>query len=96
MRYAPKGRQGGRGLLEIIARQSTADRAEQELLFQRRLAASLMATKGFASQEVEQACARMRELCERLGETRQLVSVLPIVRVSPRRSHNSRRIAHGN
>ena len=58
----------------------TADRAEQELRIQRRLAASLMATKGFASQEVEQACARMRELCERLGETRQLASVLPILR----------------
>ena len=36
----------------------------------------LMATKGFAAPEVEQAYTRARELCQQVGETPQLFPVL--------------------
>ena len=40
------------------------------------LGPALMATKGFAAPEVEQAYARARELCQQVGETPQLFPVL--------------------
>src|SRR5262249_12864447 len=51
-------------------------RTRQELTLQLALGVPLMATKGVSALEVEQAYVRARELCEQVGETRQLFSVL--------------------
>jgi class 3 adenylate cyclase/tetratricopeptide (TPR) repeat protein len=54
----------------------TADRDRQELAFQIVLGAAYRATKGFASSEAERSFVRARELCERVGGTRQLIDAL--------------------
>jgi class 3 adenylate cyclase/predicted ATPase len=54
----------------------TPERAQQELTLQVALGVPLMATKGWPAPEVERAYIRARDLCEQLGETRQLFSVL--------------------
>jgi predicted ATPase len=56
----------GLGLLESLS--DTPERIQQELTLQVALGASLMASKGYAAQEVEQAYARALELCQRVGE----------------------------
>src|SRR5262245_48888343 len=55
---------------------ATSERDQQELTLQIALGVPLMATKGWSAPEVERAYIRARELCEQLGETRQLFSVL--------------------
>jgi predicted ATPase len=52
------------------------DRIQQELTLQLALGPALMATKGYAAPEVETAYARARALCQQVGETPQLMSVL--------------------
>jgi class 3 adenylate cyclase/predicted ATPase len=64
----------GLELLETLP--DTPERTQQELNFQTNLAAALMATKGYASPEVERASTRAWELCQQLGETPQLFPVL--------------------
>jgi predicted ATPase len=64
------------GLEQLRTLPDTSERALQELTFQRTLGVPLMATKGFATPEVERAYARARELCERVGDTSQLGPVL--------------------
>jgi class 3 adenylate cyclase/predicted ATPase len=54
----------------------TPERAQHELTLQLLLGVPLMATKGWSAPEVERAYLRARELCEQLGETRQLFSAL--------------------
>jgi predicted ATPase/class 3 adenylate cyclase len=54
----------------------TPERAQQELVLLSTLGPALIATKGYAAPEVEQAYARARELCRQAGETPQLVPVL--------------------
>ncbi len=54
----------------------TPERAQQELTLQIALGAPLMATKGYTAPEVEKVYARSRELCQQMGETPQLFSVL--------------------
>lgn len=54
----------------------SAERVEQEIGVQIGLGNALIATKGFASDEVEQTFARARELCREAGETRHLFPVL--------------------
>ena len=54
----------------------TSERAQQELLFQLALGASLIATTGYASPEVEHAYSRAQALAQQIGETGQLVSAL--------------------
>ena len=61
-------------LLETLPHTSERDR--QELTLQIALGAALMATKGWAAQEVEKVYIRARELCKYMGETSQLFSVL--------------------
>ena len=51
-------------------------RAQQELMIQVALGAPLIATKGYASPEVERTYARAQELCRQVGETPQLFPVL--------------------
>jgi class 3 adenylate cyclase/predicted ATPase len=64
----------GLGLLATLP--DTLGRAQQELALQTTLGTSLLATRGFGASETGQAYIRARELCRRLGETRQLFPVL--------------------
>jgi predicted ATPase len=64
------------GLALLRTLPETPDRVQRELSFQITLGASLMATKGYAAQEVEHAYTRARELCQQVGETPQLFTVL--------------------
>jgi DNA-binding SARP family transcriptional activator/tetratricopeptide (TPR) repeat protein len=54
----------------------TPERAKKELSLQTALGSILLATKGFAALEVEQAFNRARELCSQVGETPQLFPLL--------------------
>jgi class 3 adenylate cyclase len=54
----------------------TPERVQQELVLQTTLGPALIATKGYAAPEVEQAYARARVLCRQAGETPQLIPVL--------------------
>ncbi|MBI3797574.1 MAG: tetratricopeptide repeat protein, partial [Deltaproteobacteria bacterium] len=65
-----------KGLELLKTLPDTPERAQQELMLQIALGASLQATKGYAAPEVEQAYTRARELCRQVGETPQLFSVL--------------------
>jgi tetratricopeptide (TPR) repeat protein len=64
----------GLGLLERLP--DTSERARQELSLQTALGAPLIAAKGYAAAEVEQAYTRARELCQQFGEAPQIVRVL--------------------
>jgi predicted ATPase len=64
------------GLAVLQTLPETAERIQQELLLETTLGPALMMTKGFAAPEVEHAYARARVLCQRVGETPQLFSVL--------------------
>jgi tetratricopeptide (TPR) repeat protein len=64
----------GLELLKVLP--DTSDRDQQELTLQIALGAPLISTKGYAAQELEQAYLRARDLCQQLGETTQLFSVL--------------------
>jgi class 3 adenylate cyclase/predicted ATPase len=66
--------QKGLALLQTMPETST--RALQELTLQHKLGVPLMATKGFASSEVEQVYARARALCQVVGDTQQVFPVL--------------------
>ena len=65
-----------KGLEVLQTLPETTERTQQELVLQTTLGPALMITKGFAAPEVEQAYARARALCQRVGETPQLFSVL--------------------
>jgi predicted ATPase len=64
------------GLAVLQTLPETAERIQQELLLETTLGPALMITKGFAAPEAEHAYARARALCQRVGETPQLFSVL--------------------
>ena len=64
----------GLGLLEYLS--DTVQRAEQELMLQAALGPALLATQGFAAQEVEDTYSRARELCHSVVDTPQLFWVL--------------------
>ncbi len=55
----------------------TPERTQQELTLQIALGVRLQATKGYGAPEVGTVYTRARELCRQLGETPQLVRVLP-------------------
>jgi predicted ATPase/class 3 adenylate cyclase len=65
-----------KGLELVRTLPDTPERIQHELPLQITLGASLMATKGYAALEVEHAYTRARELCQQMGETPQLFSVL--------------------
>ncbi|MBI3796033.1 MAG: AAA family ATPase, partial [Deltaproteobacteria bacterium] len=65
-----------KGFELLMALPDTAERAQRELNLQVTLGPALMATKGYAAEEVKKTVARARELCQRLGETPQLFTVL--------------------
>jgi predicted ATPase len=63
--------------LELLRRLPWApERDQKEMALQIGLAAPLQHVKGLGDPEVEQACARARELCQQLGETPQLFPAL--------------------
>ncbi|HEX2491327.1 MAG TPA: AAA family ATPase, partial [Blastocatellia bacterium] len=65
-----------RGLDLLKSLPESDERTRSELALQVTLGVTLMATRGYAAEEVEQAYARARELCRRMGETPQLFPVL--------------------
>jgi TOMM system kinase/cyclase fusion protein len=65
-----------RGLDILTTLPDTPERAQQELDLQTTLGSALVAIKGQASPEVEQAYTRARELCQQVGETPQRFQVL--------------------
>ncbi len=63
--------------LELLAMlPDTRERAQQEVTLRLTLGAPLLAIRGFDSPEVKTTYTRARELCQQLGETRQLFPVL--------------------
>ena len=63
--------------IELLATlPDTPARTRQELALHIALGAAQIVVKGHAAAEVEQAYLKARELCDRIGETRELVSVL--------------------
>jgi class 3 adenylate cyclase/predicted ATPase len=65
-----------RGLEVVRTLPDARERAERELEVQTALGPALMATKGYAAPEVEQAYARALALCQQVGETMKLGPVL--------------------
>ena len=65
-----------RGLELLKTLPDTSKRAQHELILQTTLGPALIATRGYAAPEVEDAYTRARELCRHLGETPQLFPVL--------------------
>lgn len=65
-----------RGLDELERVEPSRERAQLELVLQTTLGAALIATRGYAAAEVEQAYARARELCKEMRETPRLLQAL--------------------
>jgi predicted ATPase len=65
-----------RGMEVLAALPDTSERAHQELVMYIILGPALMNTKGFEASEVERVYARARELCQQVGDTRQLFAAL--------------------
>ena len=65
-----------KGLEVLQTLPDTPERAQQELYMQTALGSALIATKGYAAPEVEDAYTRARTLCQQLGETPRLLQVL--------------------
>ncbi len=65
-----------KGLEVLKTLPDTPERTQQEMILQTTLGRALIATKGQAAPEVEQAYTRARELCQQVGETPQLFPVL--------------------
>jgi predicted ATPase/class 3 adenylate cyclase len=64
-------------LLEVLSSTpSTPERAQQEIVLQTSLASALLLTKGYVSNEAEQAYRRALQLIEQQGEIPQLFPVL--------------------
>jgi predicted ATPase/predicted Ser/Thr protein kinase len=55
---------------------SSPERDQHELSFQMALAASLQAIYGYGAPEVSSVCGRIRELCQKMPESPQLISAL--------------------
>jgi predicted ATPase len=65
-----------RGLEVLTTLPDTAERPQQELLLQTALASACIAVNGMRSREVEHAYARAYVLCQQVGDSPQLISVL--------------------
>jgi predicted ATPase len=65
-----------RGLELLKTQPDTPERTQQELTLQLALNVALVAVKGYTAPEVEKVGTRARELCQQLGDTPQLFSVL--------------------
>jgi predicted ATPase len=65
-----------KGLEALATLPDTPERTQRELGLQTALGSALMVTQGFAAPAVEHAYNRARVLCQQVGETPQLFSVL--------------------
>src|SRR4029453_15363985 len=65
-----------KGLELLKTLSDTPERAQQELTLQNILGVPLRTIKGYADPEVERTYKRALELCQQVGETQQLFSVL--------------------
>jgi class 3 adenylate cyclase/predicted ATPase len=65
-----------KGLALLKTLPDTLERAQQELTLHLTLGGPLQAIRGFSSPEVKATYARARELCQQVGETRQLFPAL--------------------
>jgi predicted ATPase len=65
-----------KALALLTALPETPERAQREMVLQTTLGPALIATRGYAAPEVEQTYARARTLCEQVGETSQVFSML--------------------
>ncbi len=65
-----------KGLEVLKTLPHTPDRIQQELVLQVALGPALVATKGYAAPDVEQAYARAQELCQQVGATPRLFPAL--------------------
>ncbi len=65
-----------RGLAQLGKMPGASEQARKELDLQITLAFSLLFTRGYGVQEVQENMARARELCQSLGDTAQLLPVL--------------------
>ncbi|MBI3246176.1 MAG: AAA family ATPase [Deltaproteobacteria bacterium] len=65
-----------KGLELLKTLPDTLERTQQELMLQITLGVPLIHLKGYAAPEVERTYTRARELCQQVGETPQLFSVL--------------------
>jgi class 3 adenylate cyclase/predicted ATPase len=65
-----------KGLELLKTLPNTPERTQQELGLQLTLGIPLSATRGYAAPEVAQTYMRAQELCQRMGETPQLIPVL--------------------
>jgi predicted ATPase/class 3 adenylate cyclase len=70
-----------KGLELLETTSATPECALQEITLQTALGTSLIAAKGYAAPEVQQAYTRARVLCQQIGETLQLFPVLLGLRV---------------
>src|SRR4030095_343749 len=64
------------GLAVLTLLPETPERRQRELDLQVALGPAVIATKGYATPDVERTYARAQELCQRLGDTPQLFPVL--------------------
>ena len=74
--YREAADHAARALTTLRALPESPERAQQELALQVLLGAALSPTQGYATPEVARTYARARELCEQVGDTAQLFSVL--------------------
>jgi predicted ATPase len=65
-----------RGLQLLTALPDTPVRLQHELTLRLALAVPLMATRGYAAPDLEHVYTRIREICQHIGDTPQLPSVL--------------------
>ncbi|MBI3800074.1 MAG: hypothetical protein HY268_24250, partial [Deltaproteobacteria bacterium] len=60
----------------LLTRPETPERAAQELTLRLAVGPALIATQGYAAPDVGKVYARARELCQQVGDTQQLSSML--------------------
>ena len=65
-----------KGLEVLMTVPDTPERMQQELMLHVTRGAPLVATKGFADPEVEQAFTRLREICRQMGDPTHLFPIL--------------------
>ncbi len=82
------------GLTLLSNLKDTNGRAQQELILKMTLSVPLMSTRGWGAPEVESLFNRARELCQQLGDTPQLFSVLAGLYMFHLAGRSSLKISH--
>ncbi len=66
----------GKGLSLLKSLPETSEHLQRELDYQKAMGVAMMAAKGWGAQEVSDAYTRAREICEKLGDKRELFTAL--------------------